>query len=160
MINSNKYGSQSDQLEAALNEKCPLVNRKCVILHQDNGRLHVFPWSSSKNILKNSLTRKFWFIHCNHQVWHLWISIYFDLYKSLNGENFNSLGDWKRPLEEFFAQKDKTVWGRWIYGVAWKTAEVSRTERCIHCLIKFFMKMKNASYFFTFKKEYFGWLNT
>ena len=41
-INSNKYCSQLDQLKAALDEKHPeLVNRKCVIFHQDNTRLHV-----------------------------------------------------------------------------------------------------------------------
>ena len=43
MINSNKYCSQIDQLKAAPNKKCPeLVNRKHVIFHQDNARLHVF----------------------------------------------------------------------------------------------------------------------
>ena len=36
-IHSNKYCSQSDQLKAALDEKCPeLVNRKRIIFHQDN----------------------------------------------------------------------------------------------------------------------------
>ena len=42
MINSNKYCSQLDQLKAALDEKRPeLVNRKRIIFHQDNARLHV-----------------------------------------------------------------------------------------------------------------------
>ena len=41
-IHSNKYCSQLDQLKAALDEKClELVNRKRIILHQDNARLHV-----------------------------------------------------------------------------------------------------------------------
>ena len=41
-INSSKYCSQLDQLKAALDEKCPeLVNRKHIIFHQDNARLHV-----------------------------------------------------------------------------------------------------------------------
>ena len=41
-INSNKYCSQLDQLKAALDEKHPeLVNRKRIIFHQDNARLHV-----------------------------------------------------------------------------------------------------------------------
>ena len=41
-INSNKYCSQLDQLKAALVEKRPeLVNRKHIIFHQDNARLHV-----------------------------------------------------------------------------------------------------------------------
>ena len=42
MINSNKYCSQLDQMRAALNEKHPeLVNRKCIIFHQDRLRPHV-----------------------------------------------------------------------------------------------------------------------
>ena len=41
-INSNKHSSQLDQLKAALDEKPPeLVNRKCIIFHQDNARPHV-----------------------------------------------------------------------------------------------------------------------
>ena len=41
MINS-KYCSQLDQLKAALDEKRPeLVNRKCIIFHQDTARLRV-----------------------------------------------------------------------------------------------------------------------
>ena len=39
MINSNKYRSQFDQLKAALDKKhLELVNRKCIIFHQDNKR--------------------------------------------------------------------------------------------------------------------------
>ena len=41
-INSNKYCSRLDQLEAALYEKHPeLVNRKRIIFYQDNTRPHV-----------------------------------------------------------------------------------------------------------------------
>ena len=41
-IDSNKYCSHLDQLKAALDKKCPeLVNRRCIIFHQDNARLHV-----------------------------------------------------------------------------------------------------------------------
>ena len=41
-INSNKYCSQLDQLKAALDEKRQeLVNRKCIIFHQDSARLRV-----------------------------------------------------------------------------------------------------------------------
>ena len=41
-INSNKYGSQLDQLKAALDEKhAELVNRKLIVFHQDKARLHV-----------------------------------------------------------------------------------------------------------------------
>ena len=41
-INSNKYGSQLDQLKAALDEKhAELVRRKLIVFHQDKARLHV-----------------------------------------------------------------------------------------------------------------------
>ena len=41
-INSNKHCSQLDQLKAALEGKRPeLVNRKCLIFHQNNTRPHV-----------------------------------------------------------------------------------------------------------------------
>ena len=43
MIHSNKYCFQLDQMKEALVEKHPeLVNRKCIIFHQDNVRPHVF----------------------------------------------------------------------------------------------------------------------
>ena len=50
--NSNKYCSQLDQLKAAPKEKCPeLVNRKHIIFHQDNIRLHV-SLMTRKNLLQ------------------------------------------------------------------------------------------------------------
>ena len=37
MINSNKYGSQLDEMKATLEEKhLELVSRKCIIFQQDN----------------------------------------------------------------------------------------------------------------------------
>ena len=51
-INSNRYCSQSDQLKAALDEKHPeLVNRKCIIFHQDNPRPHVSLMTKQKLLL-------------------------------------------------------------------------------------------------------------
>ena len=74
-INSNKCHSQLDQPKVALDEKHPeLVNRKCIIFHQDNAR-------PGKNCY--SLAGKFWFIRRIHQTLHLQISIYFGLYKIL-----------------------------------------------------------------------------
>ena len=41
MINFNRYCSQLDQLQAVLSEKhLTLINRKHIIFHQDNARLH------------------------------------------------------------------------------------------------------------------------
>ena len=41
-ISSNNYCSQLDQLKAELNKKhLELVNRKCIIFHQNNTRPHV-----------------------------------------------------------------------------------------------------------------------
>ena len=42
-INSNKYGSQLDQLKAALDENHEeLVRRKLIVFHRDKARLHAF----------------------------------------------------------------------------------------------------------------------
>uniref|UniRef100_A0A8C6B954 Tc1-like transposase DDE domain-containing protein n=1 Tax=Monodon monoceros TaxID=40151 RepID=A0A8C6B954_MONMO len=108
-INSNKYCSQLDQLKAALNEKClELVNRKHIIFHQDNARLHVSLMTRQK------LLQLGWevLIHPPYSPdtassdFHL----FWSLQNSLNGKNFNSLEDYKRHLEEFFAQQDKKFW--------------------------------------------------
>ena len=45
-----------------------------------------------------------------HQILHLQMSVYFGLYKILlNGKIFNSLEDYKKHLEQFFAQKEKKL---------------------------------------------------
>ena len=104
MINSNKYCSQLDQLKAALDEKHPeSVNRKCIIVHQDNARLRV------SLMTRQELLQLGWeiLIHPLYSPdiapsdFHLFQS----LQNSLNGKNFNSLEDCKRHLEQFFAQK-------------------------------------------------------
>ena len=109
MINSNKYCSQLDQLEAALNEKClVLVNRKDTIFHQDNARPHVSLMTRQK------LLQLGWevLIHLPYSPdiapsdFHL----FWSLQSSLNAKNFNSLEDCKRNLEQFFAQKGKKFW--------------------------------------------------
>ena len=103
-INSNKYCSQLDQLKAALDKKRPeLVNRKRIIFHQDNARLHVSLMTRQK------LLQLGWevLIHPPYSPdiatsdFHLFQS----LQTSLNGKNVNSLEDCKRHLEQFFAQK-------------------------------------------------------
>ena len=108
-INSDKYCSQLDQLKAALNEKHPeLVNRKCIIFHQDNARPHV------SLITRQKLLQLGWevLIHPPYSPdiapsdFHL----FWSLQNSLNGKNVSSLEDCKRHLEQFFAQKDKKFW--------------------------------------------------
>ena len=107
--NSNKYCSQLDQLKAALDEECPeLVNRKLIIFHQDNARLHVSLMTRQK------LLQLGWevVIHPPYSPdiapseFHLFRT----LQNSLNRRNFNSLEDCKRCLEQFFSQKDKKFW--------------------------------------------------
>ena len=123
MINSNKYCPQLDKLQAALDKKLlELVNRKCIIFHQDNARSHVF-WWPGKNCY--SLAGKFWFISPIHQILHLQVSIYFGLYKILLKEKIStSPEDCKRHLEQFFAQKEKKFWENGITKVPEKWQKV------------------------------------
>ena len=99
-INSSKYCSQLDQLKA-LDEKRPeLVNRKCILLHQDNARPHVSLMARQK------LLQLGWevLIHLPYSPdiassdFHLFRS----LQNSLNGKNFNSWktvkGTWNSSL--------------------------------------------------------------
>lgn len=131
MINFNKYCSQLDQLKAVLDEKCPeSVNRKHIILHQDNARLHACFLMTRQKLL--NLAGKFWFICCIHQPLHLQISIYFGLYKILNGKNFSSLKDWRKHLKQFFAQKKK-FWNDGIMNLPEKMAEARGTNQWIWC---------------------------
>ena len=109
MINSNKFCSQLDQLKAALDEKRPkLVNRKCIIFHQDNTRPHV----SLKT--RQKLLQLGWdiLIHLPYSpdMAPLDFHLFWSLQNSLNRKNFNSLEDCKRHLEQFFAQKNKKFW--------------------------------------------------
>ena len=108
-INSNKYCSQLDQLKAALDEKRPeLVNRKCIIFHQDNTRLHVSLMTRQKllQFVWEVLIHPPYSSDIAHSGFHLFCS----LQNSLNGKNFSSQEDCKRHLEKFFAQKDKKFW--------------------------------------------------
>ena len=108
-INSNEYCSQLDQVKAALDEKRQeLVNRKCIIFHQDNARPHVSLMTRQK------LLQLGWevLIHPPYSPaiapsdFHLFRS----LQNSLNGKTFNSLEDCKRHVEKYFVQKDKKFW--------------------------------------------------
>ena len=109
MINSNKYGSQLDQLKAVLDKKrLELVNRKCIIFHQDTPRRHVSLMNGQK------LLQLAWevLIHLPYSpdIAHLDFHLFRSLQNSLNEKYFNSLEDCKRHLEQFFAQKDKMFW--------------------------------------------------
>ena len=109
MINSNKYCSQLDQLKTALDKKCPeLVNRKHIIFHQDNARLHVSLKTRQKQLQLGweVLIHQPYSSDIAPSDFHLFRS----LQNSLKRKNFNSLEDCKRYLEQFFAQKDKRFW--------------------------------------------------
>ena len=109
MINSNRYCSQLDQLKAALNEKHPeLVNRKRIIFHQDNTRLHV-SLMTRQNLLQLGCEV---LIHppCSPNIAPLDSHLFWSLQNFLNAKNFSSLEDCKRHLEQFFAQKGKKYW--------------------------------------------------
>ena len=90
MINFNKYCSQLDQLKAVLDEKClESVNRKLIILHQDNARLHVSLMTRQKllqldwEVLIHLLYSPDMALSDFHVVQ--------SLQNSLNGKNFSSL---------------------------------------------------------------------
>ena len=98
-IHSNKYCSQLDQLKAALDKKrLELVNRKCIIFHQDNTKLRVSLMTRQK------LLQLGWevLIHLPYSPdiappdFHL----FWSLQNSLNGKSFSSLEDCKRHLEQ------------------------------------------------------------
>ena len=98
-INSNEYCFQLEQLKAALTEKHPeSVNRKCTIFHQDNARLHVSLMTRQK------LLQLGWEILIHLQYSPGIASSHFHLFQSLQnsfvGNNFNSLEDCKRHLEQ------------------------------------------------------------
>ena len=101
MINSNKYCSQSDQLKAALDEKSlELVNRKHIIFHQNNTRLHVSLMTRQKLLQLGweVLIHLLYSPDISPSDFHLFRS----LQNSLNGKNFNSLevckGTWNSSL--------------------------------------------------------------
>ena len=100
-INSNKYCSRLDHLEAALNEKrLELVNRKRIIFHQDNARPHVSLMSRQK------LLHLGWEVPIpppySPDIAPLDFHLFQSLQNSRNGENFNSRktvkGTWNSPL--------------------------------------------------------------
>ena len=92
--------SHLDQLKTPLNKKHPeLVNVKCIIFHQDNGRLHVSLMTRQKLLQ----FEKFWFILHIRQTLHLQMSIYFGLYKIFLTEKILILwktvkGTWNNSL--------------------------------------------------------------
>ena len=111
-INCNKYCSQLDQLKAALDEKHPeVVNRKCVIFHQDNARPHVSLMTRQK------LLQLGWevLIHLPYSPdIYLRISIYFGFYKIL--------------LKEKISIPWKTVKGIWNSSLLKKVKSFGKME--------------------------------
>ena len=101
MINSNKYCSHLNQLEAALDKKHPeLVNRECIIFHQDNTRSCVHLMTRQK------LLQLDWevLIHLLHSpAVVLLMPIDFSLYRILLMEKISIPWKTVNHLEQFFA---------------------------------------------------------
>ena len=90
------------------------VNRKCIIFQQDNARSHVSLVTKQKLFQGSSGKSSFWEVliylpySSDIEPWYFHLS--WSLQDSLNWKNFNSFKDYKRHLEQFFAQKDKLFW--------------------------------------------------
>ena len=151
-INSKKCCSQLDQLKAAPDEKhLELVNRKCIIFHQDNTRLHVSLMSRQK------LLQLGWevLIHPPYSpdITPLDFHLFWSLQNSLNGKIFNSLEDCKRHLEEFFAQKHKKFLEELLkLPEKWQKVVEQNSDYVVHkvlgenekCVFCFYLKTKGT----------------
>ena len=81
VINSNKFCLQLDQLKATLNEKhLELVNRKCIIFHQDNED-PLLLWWPTKSVTAWLGSSESSAVFTRHYTFGF--SIYFGLYKIL-----------------------------------------------------------------------------
>ena len=101
-INSKKYCSQLDQLKAALNKKQGISQQKTYLSRYfmtscffDDQAKTVTTWLGSSDFSLYSP-------HIASYVVHL----FWSLQNSLTRQNFHSLEDCKRHLQQFFAQKD------------------------------------------------------
>ena len=101
-INSKKYCSQLDQLKAALNKKQGISQQKTYLSRYfttscffDDQAKTVTTWLGSSDFSPYSP-------HIASYVVHL----FWSLQNSLTRQNFHSMEDCKRHLQQFFAQKD------------------------------------------------------
>ena len=109
-------------------KKCQeLLNKKHIIFHQDNAKLHVCLMTRQNCY---NLAGKFWFIQCIHYIAPSDVHLFQFLQTSLTGKNINSLEDCKSHLKQFFVQKGKFGEDGIMYEVAWKMAESSGTKAC------------------------------
>ena len=96
--------TSTDPNHQALDDgKClELVNRKHIVFHQDNARLHISLMTRQK------LLQLGWegLIHPSYtpDIPPSEVHLFWSLQNS-DGKNFNSLGDCERHLQKFFAQK-------------------------------------------------------
>ena len=87
-------------------EKCPeLVNRKCIIFHQDKARPHVSLMTRQKllQVGREVLIHPLYSPDIVPSDFHFFQS----LQNYLNGKKFNSMDNCKSLLHQFFVQKDK-----------------------------------------------------
>ena len=101
MINSNKYCSQLDQLKAALDERhLELVNRKCIIFHQDNARLRFFD-DQAKTVtawLGSSESSAIFTRHCTFRFPFISVSTKFSWWKNISIPWKTVKGTWNSSL--------------------------------------------------------------
>ena len=99
-INSNVYCQQFMKLEEAIEEKRPeLANRKEIVFHRDNARLHIF--SNTYELLElgwEVISHPSYSPDLAPSDYHLFRS----LQNFLNGKNFSNNDDLQSHLAEFF----------------------------------------------------------
>ena len=142
-VNSNKLCSQLGQVKVALEKHQELVNRKCIIFHQDTTRPCVWwPGKNFYSLAGSSDSSAIFTRYCTFGIPFIW-----PLQNSLNGRKFNSLEYCKRHLEQFFAQKGKF----WKDEIMKLLKEVIRQcNKMVNTLfIKVLLKMKKTCLIFT-----------
>ena len=117
---------------------------------------HCTTWEAPHIALKTrqKLLQLSWEVLINLLYSPLDFHLFQTLQNSLNGKNFNSLEEYKRHLEQFFAQTESL--GKPELWHFLKMAEGSGTKQWLRCSIKLLVKMKNVFYFYLKSKELSG----
>ncbi|GFU91047.1 histone-lysine N-methyltransferase SETMAR [Trichonephila clavipes] len=112
-INSEVYCHQLDKLNDALQQKRPeLINRKCVVFHQDNARPHISLFTRQKllQLEWDTMLHPPYFPDLEPSDYYFFRS----LQNFLDGKTFTSNEEVKNHLDQFFANKDQKFYDRGI----------------------------------------------